>query len=735
MLAMPRVLGYADPLSVAPGETIRFMVGTLDGPRRYRAEVVRVVCGDTGPGGPKTVRVPTPVDGEHQGTPQHLDAGSYVIVERPDAFAGLRRFTLEAIIQPTRVPVRPTARPQVIMGTWAEDARAGFALMLDEAGALAVLAGAGGGREPASATTGVPLTPRRWYQVGAVVDLAAGTVTLSQTPLAEHTPSAERPLTMDARIPPMAPPPAGAFFLAAARRGTEDGRLRTMWHFNGKIDRPRVVGDEAPLAVWDLAADIAGDRVTDRSTHALHGRTVNAPKRAVTGHNWDGSEMDWRRAPEQYGAIHFHDDDLHDAAWRPSLRWTVPADTRSGVYALRLEAEGGPEFWVVFYVRPPRNGPRARAAFLASTATYLAYSNYRARMRPGPSELYIGALPMVDGTDILLMHHPELGGSSYDTHSDGSGVCHVSRLRPIVNTRPTGWLWNLFLDFCLLDWLEATGQPYDVVTDDDLHAEGADLLAPYTVVLTGCHPEYYSREMLDALERYLGRGGRLMYMGGNGFYWRVSYPPAQPGLLEVRRAEDGTRAWVEAVGEYYHSSTGEYGGLWRRQGRPPNMLAGVGFVAQGFDRSSYYRRTGASRDPRVTFMFEGVADEVLGDFGHSGSGAAGLELDAFSTGLGSPAHALVVATSEDHSNAFQLVNEEMNVSFAGADGRFSPAVRADIVFFEHPGGGAVFSTGSIAYVGSLDHNGYDNNIARLTGNVLRRFLDGTPFVMPSARPA
>ena len=58
---MPRVIGYADPLSVAPGEPIRFMVGTVDGPRRYRAEVVRLVCGDTGPGGPglKTVRLPT----------------------------------------------------------------------------------------------------------------------------------------------------------------------------------------------------------------------------------------------------------------------------------------------------------------------------------------------------------------------------------------------------------------------------------------------------------------------------------------------------------------------------------------------------------------------------------------------------------------------------------------------------------------------------------------------------
>jgi N,N-dimethylformamidase len=249
-------------------------------------------------------------------------------------------------------------------------------------------------------------------------------------------------------------------------------------------------------------------------------------------------------------------------------------------------------------------------------------------------------------------------------------------------------------------------------------------------VLTGCHPEYCSREMLDALAAYLGRGGRLMYMGGNGFYWRVSYPSAHPGMLEMRRAEDGTRAWVEVVGEYYHSSTGEYGGLWRRQGRAPNTLVGVGFVAQGFDRSSYYRRTPASRDPRARFIFEGIEDEILGDFGLAGGGAAGLELDAFNPSLGSPPWALVVASSEEHSNAFQLVNEEMNVSFAGSDGRFSPAVRADMVFYEHPGGGAVFSTGSIAYVGSLAHERGDNPISRLTLNVLRRFLDPAPFAPP-----
>ena len=73
------------------------------------------------------------------------------------------------------------------------------------------------------------------------------------------------------------------------------------------------------------------------------------------------------------------------------------------------------------------------------------------------------------------------------------------------------------------------GHRYDVVTDEDLHAEGLELLASYKVVLTPTHPEYQSRETMDALAAYLERGGRLMYLGGNGFYWRVAAHPAVPG--------------------------------------------------------------------------------------------------------------------------------------------------------------------------------------------------------------
>lgn len=50
---------------------------------------------------------------------------------------------------------------------------------------------------------------------------------------------------------------------------------------------------------------------------------------------------------------------------------------------------------------------------------------------------------------------------------------------------------------------------------------------------------------------------------------------------------------------------------------------------------------------------------------------------------------------------------------------------------DHGTQGGLFSTGSISYAGGLSINGYDNDIARLTGNVLERFLEATPFEYPS----
>ena len=226
-------------------------------------------------------------------------------------------------------------------------------------------------------------------------------------------------------------------------------------------------------------------------------------------------------------------------------------------------------------------------------------------------------------------------------------------------------------------------------------------------------------------------GGRLMYMGGNGFYWITSLD-STGRFIEVRR-EHGTEHWQGAPGETYHATTGEFGGLWRFRGRAPQRLVGVGFTAQGFDRNSPFRRTPGSFDPRAAFIFEGLDENAL--IGEHPSlvlevGAAGSELDRVDYAQGSPTHTLILATSFGHSDSYQHVVEEVNTSDSRQGGTENVLVKADMAYLEYPNGGAVFSTSSIAWSGSLSYNGYDNDVSRITENVLRRFAADEPIPWP-----
>jgi N,N-dimethylformamidase len=40
--------------------------------------------------------------------------------------------------------------------------------------------------------------------------------------------------------------------------------------------------------------------------------------------------------------------------------------------------------------------------------------------------------------------------------------------------------------------------------------------------VTGSHPEYHTPNTLNAFQDYVDAGGRLAYLGGNGFYWRIA---------------------------------------------------------------------------------------------------------------------------------------------------------------------------------------------------------------------
>ena len=734
------ITGYCDPISIRPGQQVDFKVCCYEA-GAYEAELVRVIGGDDTPGGIGVIEevVAAPFAGSYEGRHQAIHTGSYGSVEAQDALAGLHSFTLQAMICPTL----PGQQRQVLMGRWQADDEAGFALLLDDAGALALEMGEdgnrGGGGRRAYLSTGVPLRRGQWAFVAASYDSASGQARLLQRPLPVSpgdslvSPAVERTESLAQQLALGA---AQAPFLFAAAGGAPKTA-----HFNGKIDRPRLAdralndadmaalnGAAIPQALkdcvlgcWDFAADISSDRISDLSAQGLHGHVVNLPTRGVTGHNWDGSEHNWRHVPEQYGAIHFHQDDLYDAGWQSDFSFTVPDGLASGVYAARLR-HGGDIDRIPFFVLPAKGQARADLALLVPTASYMAYANTRQRLQPN---LIFGDGHPEYVNDGFLAGHPEVGGSLYDLHDDRSGIHYSSRLRPVMNMKPgDNRPWGLPADLNIVAWLTHMGQEFDVITDEELHREGTELLRPYRCVMTGSHPEYHSTAMLDGIAAYLEQGGRLMYLGGNGFYWRIAFRDDKPGVIEVRRAEDGTRAWMSPVGEYYQSFNGEYGGLWRRNGRPPNQLVGIGFAAQGFEDSGHYERQGGADDPRAAFALAGVAAGPIGDFGSIGGGAAGEEIDRWDTRDGTPIHALVLARAANFGGDMLRTKEDFLSTMPQFD---DPNVRADMVFFECPQGGAVFSTGSIAWVSSLAHDGYANNVAQITANVLRRFLDPTPF--------
>ena len=495
----------------------------------------------------------------------------------------------------------------------------------------------------------------------------------------------------------------------------------------------------ATVAAWDFSRRVDTAVAVDVGPHGLDGRFVNLPTRAVKGVHWTGAEQSFRHAPRDYASVHFHEDDLLDAGWPVAATVELPRTLASGLYFIEVAGGAGCDVLPVF-VAPRERGTGARLAFVAPTFSYLAYANDRCLLHGANPEVLANRLLVLTEGDCHLAAHPEYGLSLYDTHADGSGVAYASRRRPCLTLRHTqrawqggigGSLWNFAADLLILSFLEREGIAYELVSDDDLDDDRAALGA-YDCVVTGSHPEYHTGASHDAFGIFLGAGGRLVYLGGNGFYWRVSTHEDCPETIELRRAEDGNRSWACEPGEYYHAFDGAYGGLWRRNGRPPQALAGVGYTGQGFFRSHPYRYGEACRDPRVSFLFDDPPEpgSVLGASGQSGGGAAGVEIDRADTALGTPGHALVVASATDFDDTYVLANEEVLVNRPTVVGHLTPLLRADLVFFETPAGGAVLSTGSVAFAGTLGDLPAGNDAARLVRRALDRFLDPEPFRQP-----
>ena len=731
LMRSPAVLGYADVRSVRAGEPITFFVSSVHD-AEFDAQVVRLLSPSIGPVGPpfREHPVSSPLNGRHPGTFQPIHIGSYITVDGPLPIADA--CALDLLAFPTLIESATRTIAEIRTPT-------GLVLTVQlglDTGLQAVLTSPAG--DVAVCTIG-SLLERTWTRITVSVDLSRRTMGIraSALPAVGVLASADR--VADVPLPSL--PTDTAFHAAQLTLGAalaaDQSHQEASTCFTGKLERPRLFAAAdtggQPIAEWDFARDIPTSFVRDISGNGLDGVLHNMPTRGVRGASWTGDHLTWMADPQGYAAIHFHDSDLADARWQPTLTFDTPTDLESGCYALRLlpADDSTPEFYVPFFVRPALGAPSRDIAFIVPTTTYGAYANMHLRVTAQFNEMAHGRLTVLDSTDFLLLRMPELGRSTYDVHRDGSPVIYSSMSRPVTNFRPTGRMYKLCLDLMIVDWLDSMGYQVDMVTEDDIDLEGVAAIEPYRVLVTGSHPEYTTRRQLDAFEAHLRGGGRLMYLGGNGFYSAAEVPPDRRDVVEVRRPGQDN-LWRVNHAEAASSSSGQPTGMWRNIGRSENALTGVGFITQGFDACTYFVRSEASHGDDVGWIFEGIdPDAVIGDFGILQGGAAGYEIDRYDVAKGSPRHSVVLASSGGHSNLYDLMVSSILDTLPDPS-RTQDPVRADMVFTATGRGGAVFAVGSIAWAGSLSHDGYANSVSTVTKNVLDRFVRAEPIPSPAS---
>jgi N,N-dimethylformamidase len=700
------IAGYSDNLSARPGEKLRFYISSKAA-TNFSASLHRSISADPNPEGPGIIEEDASqyfCAATFPSRVQKINPGSYAETTTDLKFSPSSEIEINFWFMPSLI----NSRNQVMFSLGE------LSVFLDGNGHVSTQCSG-----ELLLTTASSVRIRRWYNCTFRLS-PDGSITLMLNGDADQNSLTE---TVSGK--------AGNHVFSERHRQGGPIRIAACFGedrlcFNGKIEAPQILENGEIIAKWDFAQNIPSLVV-----NALPGPDLvlkNAPTRGVTGRKWNATEFCWKHHPDHYAAIHFHDNDIYDFDWDCDFEFDIPHDMPSGVYVMRIEAEGHYDA-MPFFVCPPIDKPRSDICLLVSTFTYTVYGNHA---RPDFKPSWLDRIKEWNAYPHNPAQYPHYGLSTYNTHSDGSGICHASNKRVLFNLRPgyltfgeasCSGLRHFQADSHLIAWLHHQGIDVDIITDDQLDRDGVEAIYSYKTVMTGSHPEYHTANMLDALKQYRDQGGGLIYLGGNGFYWRIVRHSEDPSLIEIRRSEDGLRAWAAEPGEYYNAFDGSYGGLWRRNGRPPQQLVGIGFTAQGNFVGMPYKRI--CYDPQYDWVFEGIETDTLGDFGFSGNGAAGFELDRCDSKLDDGEDIIILAQSFDEKNQFILVPEEILTHLTNLSGGPEEQVkRADMVYFKTASGGQVFAVGSITFCGSLPWNKFDNTISTLLANVIRKFQSG-----------
>jgi hypothetical protein len=286
-------------------------------------------------------------------------------------------------------------------------------------------------------------------------------------------------------------------------------------------------------------------------------------------------------------------------------------DWPSGLYFAKVTSPGRLGF-APFVVRPKRLG-ESRVAVVLPTRTWQTY-NFR------------------------------------DDNSDGKGDTwyatmghHQARLgRPYLNRGVPPHYRKYDLRF--LRWLHQTGRKVDLLSQAELDgATGAQLAKAYELIVFPGHHEYVTKREYDAIEGFRDRGGNLIFLSANNFFWRIDLQGST--MTRVKK--------------------------WRELGRPEASLLGVQYIGndQGERRGPWLVRPAAANG----WIFEGIKLR-----GGNAFSDAGIEIDAIAPS--SPRGTQVLASIPN---------------------LLGPGMTAHMTYYETAAGAKVFSAGAFTLAGSV----------------------------------
>lgn len=374
----------------------------------------------------------------------------------------------------------------------------------------------------------------------------------------------------------------------------------------------------------------------------------------------------------------------------PHLSQFVEGPERSGLYYIHAKTESGAFFSFPWVVAPRK--PQAPIAVLASTNTWNAYNNFGGRSNYinattlPPQPTVNARLDLIRYTDSFYQGwgfpNDEYAPISFERPEPFNHVPEQTQVTDPIAGRQTCHLAPA--EWRLLAWLEREGFGYDFYAESQLHDETLDLDA-YKVVILSVHPEYWSRTMYQRLKDWVRqRGGRLLYLGGNGLNCEVEFLDDatirfknqlydEPGATDARGLESRFHRSVESEAN----------------------LLGVVYDDRGIMTAAPYQVIDASH-----WVFAGTGLRNGDTFGEVTlheripGGASGHETDKRSPS--SPKETVLLARG-------------LNPDDGGAE----------MTCYELANGGKVFAVGSITYPAALL---IDEHVSRITANVLARFL-------------